>query len=80
MHRDINNVEATITSKCVLVHSGFHWILNKFGHFYHDETSQPFSEHRLVIMNNELVHCYLVKQCYFKMKYKFTKPFQLLVN
>jgi hypothetical protein len=27
------------TPKCVLIHSRFHLILNKFGHFDHGETS-----------------------------------------
>jgi hypothetical protein len=47
---------ANTTLKCILVHFGFHYILNEFGHFYHGETSQPPSEHGLVIMDNELVH------------------------
>jgi hypothetical protein len=28
-----------ITPKCVLIHFGFHFILNEFGHFYHGETN-----------------------------------------
>jgi hypothetical protein len=35
---------------------------------------------RPIVTNNELVHLYLVKQGYFQMKYKFTKPFHLLIN
>jgi hypothetical protein len=60
------------TQKCVLIHSRFHYILNEFGHFYHGEIGQPFSERELVATDSELVH-YLVK-------YKFTKPFHLLDN
>ncbi len=41
--------------------------------FYHGETGQPLNEWGPVAMNSELVHQYL-------MKYKFTKPFHLLVN
>ncbi len=43
------------TPKCVLVHYGFHKILNEFGHFYHDETCQPPCEWGLVVIDSELV-------------------------
>jgi hypothetical protein len=65
----------TTTPKCVLIHFGFHWILNEFEHFYHGEIGQPPSEQGLIDTNSELVHWYLVKQGYFKVKYNFTKPF-----
>jgi hypothetical protein len=29
--------------------------LTKFGHSYHDEAGQPFSEHGLITTDNELV-------------------------
>jgi hypothetical protein len=48
--------------------------------FYHGEIDQAPSEQGLVVMDSELVHWYLVKQCYSQMKYKFTKPFHLLIN
>jgi hypothetical protein len=28
------HIDASITRKCVLVHSGFHYILSEFGHFH----------------------------------------------
>lgn len=40
----------------------------------------PLSEHGLVVTDNELVHKYLMNQGYFQVKYKFTKPFHLLIN
>jgi hypothetical protein len=40
----------------------------------------PPSEQGPVATDNELVHNYLVNQSYFQIKYKFTKPFHLLVN
>jgi hypothetical protein len=43
------------TPKFILIHYGFHYILNEFGHFYHGETNQPPSEQGLVLTNNELV-------------------------
>jgi hypothetical protein len=48
--------------------------------FYYGETGQPPNAQRTIVMDNESVHYYLVKQGYFKVKYKFTKPFHLLVN
>jgi len=44
------------TPKYVLVHFGFHYILNEFGHVYHGETGQPHSEQGLVVTDNELIH------------------------
>jgi hypothetical protein len=44
------------TSKCVLVHSRFHKILNEFIHFYHGETNQPLRQWGPIIMDNELIH------------------------
>ncbi len=43
------------TPKCILIHFGFHYILNEFGHFYHGETNQPLNEQRPVATDNELV-------------------------
>ncbi len=54
--------------------------MSEFGHFYHGEIGQPPIEQGLIVMNNELVHSYLMKQGYFQVKYKFTKPFHLLIN
>jgi hypothetical protein len=46
----------TITSKCVIVHFRFHWILSEFGHFYHAETGQPLSEQGPVVTGSESIH------------------------
>jgi hypothetical protein len=27
------------TPKCIIIHFGFHYILNEFGHFHHGETN-----------------------------------------
>ncbi len=50
-------------------------IVSEFEHIYDGETSQPLGEWGPIAMNNELVHQYIVKQGYYQMKYKFTKPF-----
>jgi hypothetical protein len=42
--------------KCDLIHYGFHYILNEFGHFYHRETSQSLNEQGPIVTNSELVH------------------------
>ncbi len=49
----------------------FEWIWT----FYHGEINQPPNEWGPIVMDNELFHHYLMKQNYFQMKYKFTKPF-----
>jgi hypothetical protein len=52
-----NNKKCPFTTlKCVLVRSGFHYILNELGNFYHGETSQPLNEQGPIVMDNELVH------------------------
>jgi hypothetical protein len=43
-------------TKIVVIHFGFHLILREFGHFYHGEIGQPYSEHGLVAMDSELIH------------------------
>ncbi len=40
----------------------------------------PLNEEGPVVTNSELVHNYLMNQNYFQVKYKFTKPFHLLVK
>jgi hypothetical protein len=54
LHENKGNMHTT--PKCVLVHFGFHWILNEFEHLYHGETNQPHIEQGLVAMDSELVH------------------------
>jgi hypothetical protein len=48
--------------------------------FYHGEIGQPPNEQGLVATNNKFVHKYLMKQGYFKVKYKITNPFNFLIN
>jgi hypothetical protein len=45
-----------ITRKCVLVHSGFHYILSEFGHFLPSEIVLSPSEQGLVVIDNDLFH------------------------
>ncbi len=44
MHKLFELQASNTTPKCVLVHFGFHSILNEFVHFYHDEIGQPPNE------------------------------------
>jgi hypothetical protein len=46
----------TTTPKCVLIHFGFHYILNEFRHFYDGEIGQPPGEQGPIDMDSELVH------------------------
>jgi hypothetical protein len=55
-YQRLNKGGTIITPKCVLVHSGFHYILSEFEQFYHGETDQPPNEQWSVVMDNELVH------------------------
>ncbi len=72
-------IKLYITPKCVVIHSKFHYILSEFGHFYHGEISQPLSEQGPVATDKELIHQYLVKQGYYKMK-QIYQAIHLLVN
>jgi hypothetical protein len=56
LHLLITSSSTNITPKCVMIHSKFHWILNEFEHFYHDEIGQPPSEWGQNATDNELVH------------------------
>jgi hypothetical protein len=66
LHENKSNTHYTL--KCVLVHFGFHYILNDFGHFYHGKTNQPLNERGIIVIESEMV----------QVKYKFIKSFHLI--